>query len=188
MSVISNLTAIVAAIVVTFSDPPWAREVLLPPPSPYAGEQQRAVKSLSAEAAADLAAGRGMGFSKVAELNHYPGPKHVLELAQSLALTPAQLQDIKRIHAAMEQEARRLGGRIVAKEAELEALFAARRADDASARSLIAELGKLQGELRFAHVQAHLFTSRVLSSAQIAAYDELRGYVDKAAVEHQPHH
>ncbi len=54
--------------------------------SPYAGEQSRSIKSLSKEDVADYIDGKGMGFAKAAELNGYPGPKHVLELAEQLAL------------------------------------------------------------------------------------------------------
>ncbi|MGC5198650.1 hypothetical protein, partial [Aphanothece microscopica] len=53
---------------------------------PYAGLQSRTVKSLSAEQAADLAAGRGMALALAAELNGYPGPMHVLEHAEALGL------------------------------------------------------------------------------------------------------
>ena len=41
---------------------------------------------------------------------------------------------------------------------------------------VISEIAGLQGELRFAHLNAHVVMSRVLSSQQIAAYDRLRGY------------
>lgn len=144
--------------------------------SPYAGQERRPVKALSPQEAADLEAGRGMGFAKVAELNHYPGPKHVLELAERLALTPAQTQQVQQIHGAMEQEAQRLGKQILAQEADLEKRFAERRADPTGARALMVAIGQMQGELRFAHVNAHLATARVLSPAQIEAYDRLRGY------------
>ena len=48
---------------------------------PYAGMQARPIKALSEQQVADLAAGRGMGLALAAELNGYPGPSHVLELA-----------------------------------------------------------------------------------------------------------
>ena len=48
---------------------------------PYVGLQSRTIKALSAEQIADLRAGRGMGFALPAELNGYPGPLHVIELA-----------------------------------------------------------------------------------------------------------
>jgi hypothetical protein len=42
--------------------------------SPYAGQEKRAVKTLSPdEEIQALLNGRGMGLAKVAELNHYPG-------------------------------------------------------------------------------------------------------------------
>jgi len=56
--------------------------------SRYSGLQQRSIKSLSDEQMADLRAGRGMGLALAAELNGYPGPAHVLELADKLELTP----------------------------------------------------------------------------------------------------
>ena len=47
--------------------------------SPYAGEESRAIKSLSASEIQALRQGHGMGYAKAAELNHYPGPRHVLD-------------------------------------------------------------------------------------------------------------
>lgn len=55
------------------------------PSTPYAGLEKRAVKALSDKQIADLQAGRGMGLALSAELNGYPGPVHVLELAERLA-------------------------------------------------------------------------------------------------------
>ena len=49
---------------------------------PYGGMQARPLKALSSEELADLKAGRGMGLALAGELNGYPGPKHVLELAK----------------------------------------------------------------------------------------------------------
>ena len=53
------------------------------PLSPYAGQQTRAIKALSPEDLAGLLNGEGRGMAKAAELNGYPGPVHVLELAGS---------------------------------------------------------------------------------------------------------
>ena len=60
--------------------------------SSYAGQEMRAIKSLSPQEVADLLAGRGMGLAKAAELNHYPGPRHVLDLARELDLTETALR------------------------------------------------------------------------------------------------
>ena len=35
--------------------------------------------------------GEGMWLAKAAELNHYPGPRHVLDIADKLGLSPDQL-------------------------------------------------------------------------------------------------
>jgi hypothetical protein len=58
--------------------------------SPYAGEQQRHIKALAPEEIEGLTQGHGMGLSMAAELNHYLGPRHVLDLADDMALTAAQ--------------------------------------------------------------------------------------------------
>ena len=52
--------------------------------SPYAGEEGREIKALSAADVDAYLTGQGMGFAKAAELNGYAGPKHVLELAAEL--------------------------------------------------------------------------------------------------------
>ena len=50
--------------------------------------QTRSIKALSDQQIADLGAGRGMGLALAAELNGYPGPSHVLELADKLDSRP----------------------------------------------------------------------------------------------------
>ncbi len=179
------LMGIGIAIGVVFSQGASARDAS--PTSPYAGEEQRALKAVSPQRAEDLTVGPGMGFSKVAELNHYPGPKHVLELAGALQLTDAQIRGVTQIRDAMEQAARRFGKQILERESELEALFASRSVEDGQVRSLVVELGRLQGELRYVHVGAHLSTARLLSAAQVASYDRLRGYTEGTAPVHRHH-
>ena len=58
--------------------------------TPYAGMQTRAIKALSEQQVSDLNAGHGMGLALAAELNGYPGPSHVLELADKLELSSDQ--------------------------------------------------------------------------------------------------
>jgi len=52
----------------------------------YAGQETRKIKALSEDQIQGYLAGSGMGLAMAAELNHYPGPKHVLELAEKLQL------------------------------------------------------------------------------------------------------
>jgi len=54
---------------------------------PYAGQNARDIKALSAAEVAQYLAGDGMGYTKSAELNGFPGPLHALELADKLHLT-----------------------------------------------------------------------------------------------------
>ena len=73
---------------------------------PYAGLEVRPIKALSEQQTADLRAGRGMGLALAAELNGYPGPLHVLELADALGLSDQQRAKIQDLFAAMKAEAR----------------------------------------------------------------------------------
>src|SRR5690625_1585078 len=102
--------------------------------SDYAGEQHRPIKALSEAEIQGYLNGAGMGYARAAELNHYPGPMHVLELADSLALSQDQLAQTQALFDAVKVEARRLGREVVAKERELDRRFAGAQADDANGR------------------------------------------------------
>jgi len=147
--------------------------------APYAGQETRQIKSLSDEEVQAYLGGRGMGLAKPAELNSYPGPMHVLELAARLELSEAQKARTQKVFEEMRAEAVRLGKAVVAKEAELERLFAEGRVSPASLRANVAEAARLQGELRVVHLLAHLEMKRILSPQQVRRYDELRGYGSK---------
>lgn len=67
------LAVLLAAL--AFSPPLAAQQ-----PSPYAGLESRPIKALSAEEIERYRNGEGMGLAMAAELNHFPGPKHVFEL------------------------------------------------------------------------------------------------------------
>jgi Spy/CpxP family protein refolding chaperone len=144
--------------------------------SPYAGQDKRAIKALSEQEIGDYLNGRGMGTSKAAELNHYPGPRHVLDEADKLGLTAQQVAKTRDIHAAMESDAKRIGKEIVQKEMELESLYANQRATADNTRDIVTALARLQADFRLAHLNAHLQMRDILSPHQIAIYDQLRGY------------
>ena len=144
--------------------------------SPYAGEQGRAIKALSAQDVEGYLSGQGMGMAKAAELNHYPGPKHVLALADELGLTNTQRARIERIFEKMQAEAVRLGKQILEKESRLNALFADQEADPGGTRRRVRAIGALRGDLRFVHLEAHLKMTDLLTEEQVQRYDQLRGY------------
>ena len=91
---------------------------------PYAGMQDRTVKALSEQQVADLSQGRGMGMALAAELNGYPGPSHVLELAEKLELRPEQISAIRSLFESMKRESIPLGARLIEEETELDGQFA----------------------------------------------------------------
>ena len=144
--------------------------------SPYAGQQAREIKALSQDEINAYMTGQGMGLAKAAELNGYPGPLHVLELAAKLKLTDEQKQQAEEIRQVMLLEAKRLGPLIVENERQLDALFASGTIDETKVGVLVADIARLQGELRTAHLQAHLELRQILTPEQIKKYAELRGY------------
>ena len=161
------------------------------PASPYRGQEARDIKALSAQEVSDLLAGKGMGFARAAELNGYPGPAHVLELAGQLGLSADQVESSRSIFSDMQARAIAAGKDLVALERELDRQFRDRSVTAESLQSLVRRIGELQAELRQVHLQAHLQQASLLSEAQIAAYAELRGYAggrhDGNAAGHQRH-
>ena len=144
--------------------------------SPYADLTTRPIKALSNDQLADLRLGRGMARSVPAELNGYPGPKHVQELADQLALSAAQRTTTSRLIDAMSAEAIAIGAEMISQEATLEALFADRVADDDRVRAAVDRIGALQGNLRFVHLKYHLAMQAALTPDQIKQYAARRGY------------
>jgi Spy/CpxP family protein refolding chaperone len=149
--------------------------------TPYAGRQEREIKALSADQVKAYLEGQGAELALAAELNHYPGPVHALELAGPLQLTAAQKAQTEKVRAAVLDEAKRLGRFIVEKEKELDGLFAAEKIDEPGLHKVVQELSHLQGELRIAHLRTHLEMKRILISEQVKRYDELRGYTQAGA-------
>lgn len=144
--------------------------------SPYAGMETRAIKALAPDEVAGLLAGEGMTLALAAELNGHPGPRHVLELADALGLTGAQRAAAEATMAAMFADARRLGAAIVAEEAALDSAFAAETITEAALIAAMERQAALRAELRLTHLRAHLATRDLLTVAQVAAYQRLRGY------------
>ena len=153
--------------------------------TPYAGMQTRSVKALSEQQVSDLNAGRGMGLALAAELNGYPGPSHVLELADRLELSADQRDRVKALFDSMKAEAQPLGLKLIAQETELDRLFASRTVTPDRLKASTAAIALTQGELRETHLKYHLSTADILSAGQMRKYAELRGYAGDG---HQMHH
>jgi|SRR3981081_2144076 hypothetical protein len=152
--------------------------------SPYAGMQTRPIKALSEQQVADLRAGRGMGLALAAELNGYPGPSHVLELADNLDLTTDQRTKVQGLFDSMKAEAISLGARLIEQEAALDKQFASRTVTPESLKASTAAIATTQGVLRETHLKYHLSTVAILTPGQMQRYAELRGYGDKPMQHH----
>jgi hypothetical protein len=153
--------------------------------SPYAGLQTRPVKALSEQQVADLRAGRGMGLALAAELNGFPGPLHVLELADRLDLSADQRAKVQQLFDSMKAEAIPVGSRLIEQEAELDRLFASRTITAERLKAMTASIAETQGALRDTHLKYHLSTAALLSQHQMQRYAELRGYTGNASQQHQ---
>ena len=114
--------------------------------SPYAGEESREIKSLSRSEIDGYLQGHGMGYAKAAELNHYPGPRHVLDLANELALTDEQIKQTQAIFERMQQKAVAFGKQLVEKEAELDRRFADGSIDAISLDALVTDIADVRSE------------------------------------------
>jgi hypothetical protein len=160
----------------------------VPAQSPYAGMQTRPIKALSTEQIDDLKAGRGMGLALAAELNGYPGPAHVLELSDRLALSLTQKERIQKLFESMKAESTPIGARLIEQEAALDRQFASRSITPDALKDATAKIGATQAELRNAHLKYHLETAYILSPGQMEQYAELRGYTSDAPAKHHRMH
>jgi Spy/CpxP family protein refolding chaperone len=154
---------------------------------PYAGLQNRPIKTLSDQQVGDLNAGRGMGLALAAELNGYPGPVHAIELAEQLRLSPDQVNKLKSLFEAMKAETIPLGATLISQERSLNDDFANHTVTIASLQEVTQRIGATQAALRAAHLKYHLSTVEVLTSEQVAHYNSLRGYKSDEVPTHGRH-
>ncbi len=128
-----------------------------------------------------------MGLALAAELNGYPGPAHVLELADKLKLSPDQRDQVLALFNSMKSEAQPLGARLIEEETDLDRLFASRSITPESLRASTVAIAARQGALRETHLKYHLSTTAMLTPEQMHRYAELRGYSDQPMMHHHHH-
>ena len=158
--------------------------------SPYAGQEYRSIKSMSPQEIEALKNGEGMGLAKLAELNRFPGPKHVLDHAQQLRLTPEQMAETRSLFGDMQSRAVAVGHELLAAEADLDRAFEENEINAEMLQNALLEIGEIRARLRFVHLEAHLRQKHLLTNAQVTLYNQIRGYgqdnVDHAG--HSSHH
>jgi Spy/CpxP family protein refolding chaperone len=143
---------------------------------PYAGFESRAISSLSEEKIDGLKKSLGLGYALPAELNGFPGPRHVLDFAEQLALTPAQKSQTEALFQSMKSEAGALGERLIIAERQVDQFFKAKGSDETKLFQLTAASAEVEGQLRATHLKYHLAMVTLLQPEQIEAYRKLRGY------------
>ena len=124
----------------------------------YAGQQSREIKALSA----------------------FPGPLHVLEVADKLGLSGEQLATTKELMDQHKRQARAIGAHLVDAERALEALFKKSSPDQAALARAVREVAALEGEYRLSHLETHRRMRALLTEDQVERYDALRGYSAEA--------
>lgn len=167
MKSIPVLLAILAAI---FSSAAAAQH------SGYSGQEKRELKALSDDEIRQYRSGAGMGYARAAELNSFPGPMHVLDLADKLSLSPEQRSATRRLMDEHKAEARAIGAKLVEAEAALDRLFADGRVDKTALAGQVRQVAAVQGEYRLSHLETHRRMQALLTAEQIRRYDKLRGY------------
>ncbi|MEL6527492.1 MAG: hypothetical protein AAFQ07_17460 [Chloroflexota bacterium] len=147
-----------------------------PTPSDYVDLQFTEIRGLSTEQIEGYQIGAGLGFALPAELNGYPGPRHVLDLAVDLELTSTQQVAIQALYDDMLPQAIELGEQILAQEEAIELAFRDGTVTDIFLQESLAEAGRLESELRYVHLSTHLATIDILTEHQVRQYNVLRGY------------
>lgn len=145
--------------------------------APYADQLHTPIRGLSAAEIDDLRNGRGMGLARPAEINGYPGPRHVLDLSTELALSETQRSAVQTLFEQMQAEASPLGEQFLVRYSELEHSFQVGQASAETVTMMTAQLGQIEGQLRATHLKYHLLTRPLLTDDQNAAYARLRGYI-----------
>lgn len=159
--------------------------------SDYAGEEMRTIKSLSPDEIEGLKAGAGTpfnGMAKPAELNGYPGPRHVLDAyeAGQFELSDGQLAQVRSLFNEMKKQAIPLGEQIIQVEQEMDDAFSSGEINAKDLKQYITKSAELYSQLRFVHLYTHLKMMEVLSAEQVEAYNRLRGYTSANPCENIP--
>lgn len=157
-----------------------------PTPSAYRELLDTEIRGLSPETIDGYRNGAGMGMALPAELNGYPGPRHILDLADDLELTTEQYDKIQALFDTMLPVAVELGEQILNEEAALEQAYRDGTVDDAFLHDQLVLIGQLEAELRYTHLRTHLSTIDILTPYQVTLYNVLRGYED-APMDHSSH-
>src|SRR5713226_3062585 len=113
--------------------------------SPYATLPGTGATGLLPQEVEGLTKGEGMALAMAAELNGYPGPRHLLDAAAAgqLDLRPDQHEALQRLYDGMLAEAKAKGQEILRAEEELALRFRHGRIDETGLREILGQIGQL---------------------------------------------
>jgi ketosteroid isomerase-like protein/Spy/CpxP family protein refolding chaperone len=121
-----------------------------------------------------LTSGAGAGLAGAAEAHGWPGPKHVLELADELELSPTQREAMQALEASMSAAALERGPDVLAAETALDAELSSADPDASRLQTLARVAGDARGRLRGVHLRTHLSAGPLLTAEQRTRYVALR--------------
>ena len=191
--IIASITLVIAtvALILMQGNSPTQLTHQDPIHSPYVGQENRDIKALSQDDIEGLLAGAGTpfgGMAKPAELNGYPGPRHVLDAyeAGQFDLTGDQLEQIEALYEEMRIRAIELGTQIVDLEKGLDDAFKSGTVTESLLQEEVEESAELYGQLRAVHLSYHLLMVNILTPQQVEEYNDLRGYTSGNPCESVP--
>jgi len=144
--------------------------------SSYVGEESRKIKSLSQDDIMALQKGAGWGMAKAAELNGYPGPKHIIQMQDEINLTLLQKSKINLEFQKMQTKAMALGNELILLEEKLNNAFSNKSINEIKLDEYITDIMDVRARLRLVHLSTHLKTPSILTQEQVILYNDLRGY------------
>lgn len=144
--------------------------------SPHVPITDGPLRALSPERVEALRLGRGAGYALAAELNGYPGPRHVLDLAAGLDLSAAQKAAAQRLFDAMKAEAVEHGGTLLAREQAIEDVFRSGSVSEDALFEATAGAAAAEARLRATHLKYHVRMAELMTAHQRRLYEKLRGY------------
>ena len=121
--------------------------------------------------------GHEYGLARSATVHQFPSPAIVLSMIPQLVLFEDQSDPVKAIYDRTHTKVVELGKQLVDEETKIDHALEAEEPDPAALEVMIRESARLQGELRLAHIQAHLQTKKLLRPDQLTRYGALHGHV-----------
>ena len=180
MSIVkATATSLVVFVALLFSTTAFAEKSHSHLQSKYKGEENRIIKSLSADDISELNKGGGWGLAKAAELNGFPGPAHVLEMEEEINLSDQQKAEIQTLFNQMNAEAIVLGQNLIELETQLNKGFSESTIDQKQLMDVVNKISAVRAKLRLSHLSTHLKTPEILTKHQVVLYNKLRGYGNK---------